>query len=172
MKKTSFSLPFAAAALAMAAGFAVTAAAQAPPAPPAGGPPPAHEHSFPKPTNLKVLPKTMTGEQLHELMHKWAGSLGTHCDHCHTTDPKNLDEHGHPRFNFADDSKPEKLTARTMYKMTEEINKNYVSKLPHADEPVSCATCHRGHEKPEHFVLPDPEHGGPHPPPGPPPTGR
>lgn len=169
MKPSSISLPVAAAALAMAASFAFTAAAQAPPAPPAGGPPPAHEHSFPKPTNLKVLPKNLTGEKLHDLMHQWAGSLGTHCDHCHTTDPKNLDEHGHPRFNFADDSKPEKLTARTMYKMTQDINKNFLSKVPNADEPVTCATCHRGHEKPEHFEIPD-QHA-PHPP-GPPPSGR
>ena len=169
MKPSSLSLPAAAIALLLAAALAVTATAPAPSAPPPAGPP--HEHSFPKPTNLKVLPKTMTGEQLHELMHKWAGSLGTHCDHCHTTDPKNLDEHGHPRFNFADDSKPEKLTARQMAKMTEDINKNYVSKIPKADEPVTCATCHRGHEKPEHFEIPDPEHG-PHPSQGPPPSGR
>jgi hypothetical protein len=153
----------------MAAALAAATVAQAPqaaPATPAGGSP--HEHSFPTPTNLKVLPKTMTGEKLHELMHHWAGSLGTHCDHCHTTDPKHLDQNGHPLFNFADDSKPEKLTARAMYRMTQDINKNYVSKIPNADEPVTCATCHRGHEKPEHFEIPDPEHG-PHSHQGPPP---
>jgi hypothetical protein len=160
LKGPSLPLSIAATALLMAA--AIASAAQAPQAaPPAGGTP----HSFPAPTNLKVLPKTMTGEKLHELMHQWAGSLGTHCDHCHTTDPNHLDQNGHPRFNFADDSKPEKLTARQMYRMTQDINKNYVSKIPNADEPVSCATCHRGHAKPEHFEIPDPEHGS-HPPPG------
>ena len=38
----------------------------------AGSPPPAHEHEhghgpMPPPTNLQVLPKTMTGEQVHEM---------------------------------------------------------------------------------------------------------
>jgi hypothetical protein len=118
-----------------------------------------HEHhDHPAPTNLKVLPKTMTGEQVHELMETWEGSLGAHCDTCHTADPKSLAPNGRPRLNFADDSKPKKETARVMYKMTNDINQNYVSMVGESGTPpaqVTCGTCHRGHLKPEPFVIPD-----------------
>ena len=101
--------------------FAQTPAAQQPPA--ATGAAPAHEHEHhPTPTNLKVLPKDMTGEQVHDLMHKWEAALGTECSTCHAADPKNIGPNGKPRLNYADDSKPEKNTARLMYRMVEDIN--------------------------------------------------
>ena len=101
-------------------------------------------------------------------MEQWAGSLGAHCSNCHAPDPKNIGPNGRPRLNFADDSKEEKLTARVMYKMTEDINVNYVSKVPSSDEPVTCGTCHRGHLGPEHFEIPKDD--GPPRPEGPPPS--
>ena len=55
------------------------------------------------------------------------GSLGAECSTCHAADPKNIGPNGKPRLNYADDSKPEKNTARLMFKMVEDINKNYVS---------------------------------------------
>ncbi len=125
--------------------------------------PPPHEHEpEPAPTNLKVLPKTFTGEQVHKIMHGWAAALGTHCDTCHTADPNHLGPNGRPRLKFADDSKPEKAQARIMYTMTEEINNNYLKKIAAAagpDEkekpkPVTCGTCHRGHVKPEAYIPP------------------
>ena len=125
--------------------------------------------SFPAPTNLKVLPKDLTGQQVRDIMEQWAGSLGVHCDTCHTADPKNLAPNGRPRMNFADDSKPEKNAARLMFTMVEDINSNYVSKLPDAGM-ATCGTCHRGHLKPEPFVIPDDDHG-PHGPMGAPPAG-
>ena len=166
MKLSSSHLTAAAAALAVAI-FAFTSAAQAP----AGGPPPKRE--FPAPINLKVLPKTLTGEQLHEIMEKWEGSLGAHCNTCHAADPKNVGPNGRPRLYFADDSKEEKLTARLMYKMTEDINGNYVSKVPNSDTTVTCGTCHRGHLDPEPYVIPEDDHDHDHPgaPQGPPPPG-
>jgi hypothetical protein len=106
---------------------------------------------------------------VHDIMEKWAGDLGAHCNTCHAADPKNIGPNGRPRLNFADDSKEEKLTARLMYKMTEDINVNYVSKVPNSDEPVTCGTCHRGHLGPEPFVIPE-EHDGPHPAQGQPPA--
>ena len=39
--------------------------------------------TFPAPANLKVLPKDLTGRQVHEIMEEWAGSLGVRCDSCH-----------------------------------------------------------------------------------------
>jgi hypothetical protein len=66
--------------------------------------------------------------QVHEIMEGFAGSLGVHCDTCHAADPKNLMPNGRPRLNFADDSKPDKKIARIMITMTQQINKDYISK--------------------------------------------
>lgn len=112
---------------------------------------------MPAPTNLKVLPKNLTGEQVGEIMRKWEAELGTECTTCHAADPKNIGPNGKPRLNFADDSKADKATARLMVKMVDDINKNYVSKLEDS-EPVTCATCHRGHLEPPKFTPPEHEH--------------
>jgi hypothetical protein len=164
LKKFSISLS---AAAALAAIFTLTSAAQNPP--PAGGPPP--PRNWPAPTNLKVLPKNLTGQQVRDIMEKWEGSLGVHCNTCHTADPNNVGPNGRPRLNFADDSKQQKATARLMYTMTEGINRDYVMKIEGAETPVACGTCHRGHLDPEPFVIPEEDHNGPRPPQGAPPAG-
>lgn len=180
MKMTSLLPPAAAVALLAAAVFAATTGAQPPqaapqtnePAPGApSGPPPQGTpgerpmRNFPPPTNLQVLPKDLTGRQVRDIMETWAGSLGVHCDFCHTADPKNIGPNGRPRLNFADDSKPDKQIARIMYSMTQQMNKDYISKAMDLDKdgmgsPVTCGTCHRGHEMPETFVVPREEHQG------------
>lgn len=152
MKPTSLSLSAAAAALLAAALFAVTTVAQAPQTAPGGPPPP--PRVFPAPTNLKVLPKNLTGQQVHDIMEQWEGSLGAHCNTCHTPDPKNIGPNGRPRLDFVDDSKPEKATARAMYTMVEDINKNHIAKIDSSGAPVTCGTCHRGHLGPEPYVIP------------------
>jgi hypothetical protein len=167
LKPSSLALPAGAVAFLTAALFAVTTIAQPPQGPPpqSGGqqfPPP--PRSFPAPTNLKVLPKNLTGQQVRDIMEIWAASLGTHCSHCHAEDPKNVGPNGRPRLNFADDTKPEKAAARLMYTMTEDINVKYVSKIPNSDMPITCGTCHRGRLSPQPFVLPEDDHEGPHPP--------
>jgi len=161
LKLPALSLPTAAAALFAAAVLAVSTVAQAPQSAqaPAGGPPP---QVHPAPTNLQVLPKNLTGQQVHEIMEQWEGSLGAHCNTCHTPDPKNIGPNGRPRLNFADDTKEEKATARKMYLMTEDINRNYVAKIDSSGAPVTCGTCHRGHLGPEPFVIP--KEDGPRPP--------
>jgi hypothetical protein len=104
---------------------------------------------------LKVLPKDFTGQQVHETMEGWAGSLGVHCDTCHAPDPAGPGPNGRVRLKFDDDSKPEKQMARIMYTMTEDIKKNYVSKVAAMDKmdtpaaPLTCGTCHRGHLDPQ-----------------------
>ncbi len=91
-------------------------------------------------------------------MEKWEADLGARCSTCHAEDPNNIAPNGRPRLNFADDSKPEKATARLMYTMTEDINRNYVGKIDTSGNPVTCGTCHRGHIGPERFVPPPGEH--------------
>lgn len=108
-------------------------------------------HQFPKPTNLKVLPKDMTGQQLHDLMQTWAGELGGRCTSCHVVDKTKTSPDGKPVLDFASDRKEEKETARKMYEMTEKINADYISKIDSSGEPVTCGTCHRGHLGPEPF---------------------
>ena len=120
---------------------------------------PGREHHWPKPTNLQVLPKNTTPEQLHKIMHGISQSLGVHCSFCHV-----INEQTH-HANFASDSKPDKNIARIMMRMTGTINAQYMSKVhdPDAkpeDTHVTCATCHRGHKMPPQFVPP-PEHHGP-----------
>jgi len=169
LKSSALVLPLCAVAL-----FAALTVAQAPdqaPAQPASPqastatPPPPRD--FPAPKNLKVLPKDLTGQQVHEIMEGWAGSLGVHCDTCHAADPNNLAPNGHPRLNFADDSKPQKDKARIMATMTREVNKSYISMIETSapNVTVTCGTCHRGHLDPPAFVIPEEDHGQHVPPP-------
>ena len=196
VKLTSLLSPAAAVALLTAAVLAATTgvqatqdqpqasapAAQTAPAPPAGGAPTRNTTSgmasggrpmrnLPAPTNLQVLPKDLTGQQVHEIMEGVAGSLGVHCDFCHAADPNNMGPNGKPRLNFADDSKNDKKIARIMFTMTQQINADYISKASAMDPDamgmkVTCGTCHRGHEMPEEYVIPKEQGPG-----GPPPAG-
>lgn len=158
LKTSSLVLSSVAAALLFAAVFAANPQAQAPQAassqPVAAATPSDHDSPHPPPTNLKVLPKNLTGEQVHGIMKGWAAALGVHCDTCHVADPGKFAPNGRPRLNFADDSRPEKSTARLMFKMTEDINGNYISMVDNSGAPVTCGTCHRGHLTPEPFAAP------------------
>src|ERR1700728_2597572 len=99
---------------AAAALLAVAVLAHAQAAPPDGTPPGGggQMRNNAAPTNLKVLPKDWTGRQVRETMATWAGSLGVSCDNCHAADTNNPGPNGRPRMNFADDSKPDKNSAR------------------------------------------------------------
>jgi mono/diheme cytochrome c family protein len=112
-------------------------------------------HTYPAPTNLKILPKDMTGAEVHELMEQWTDELGVDCANCHTRDAKEVAPNGKPKLNYADDSKEEKNTARVMYKMVESINVDFVSTVPNSGVPVDCGTCHRGQKSPELFKAGD-----------------
>ena len=120
-----------------------------PPAP-AGAP----RHAMPKPSNLQVLPKDMSGADVMKVMHSFTGQLGVGCEFCHGIDPATH------RPNFASDAKPEKATARLMMHMTADINQKYLTQVvdpDHADHPappVGCGTCHRGHSMPAEFTAP------------------
>jgi hypothetical protein len=119
--------------------------------------------TMPAPSNLQVLPKDLTGAQVHEIMEHWAGDLGVHCDTCHAADPKNVGPNGRPRLNFPSDEKDEKKMARIMYTMMEVDKKDYVAKVAAMDKmsdpaaPLTCGTCHRGNLDPAAFT-PAPEH--------------
>lgn len=108
----------------------------------------------PSPPNLKVLPKNLTDQQLHDIMQQWTVSLSVQCGACHAYDGDKTNPDGTPKLNFADDSKEMKVVARFMVTMTEQINDGYIAKLEGSGLPVTCGTCHRGRIAPEPFVGP------------------
>jgi hypothetical protein len=118
--------------------------------------PMAHEHhAMHPPTNLQVLPKDISHEDLMKLMHSYTGALGVHCSFCHMQDPATH------HMDFASDAKPEKGFARIMIKMTRNINAEYLTQIHDPDatpeqKEVTCGTCHRGMMMPEPFI-PKPE---------------
>ena len=95
--------------------------------------------------NLRVLPPNITHDELIATMRGIARSLGTRCNHCHVANLPGATE----EFDFANDAKPEKRTARTMLRMTRNINAEYISKVNAHGQTVTCFTCHRGHTVPE-----------------------
>lgn len=99
--------------------------------------------------NLKVLPKNISHEDLDKVMDSWKDALGVKCNFCHAG--KEVD--GKFKLDFASDEKPEKETARNMYKMTGKINKKMFNYKPSSETkdavpPISCITCHNGKPHP------------------------
>ncbi len=103
---------------------------------------------LPAPTNLKVLPKTMTGDDVDKLMRQYTGDLGVECGFCHAQNPTTH------IIDYPSDANPAKDTARYMITMTADLNDQYLENLPgrqYAD-PITCGTCHRGASHPTVFV--------------------
>jgi predicted trehalose synthase len=103
--------------------------------------------------NLQVLPPNITHDELIATMRGIARSLGTKCNHCHVANAPGSEE----EFDFASDAKPEKKVARTMLRMTRDVNANYVSKVNAHGQTVTCFTCHRGHTVPEVMTAQAPQ---------------
>lgn len=108
---------------------------------------PARAQDSEKFTNLKVLPKDISKDDLDAVMSGFAHGLGVRCGYCHAT------KEGSPRgeLDFPSDAKPEKTTARVMYKMLQDINKEDLPKITtkHPDRVVvECRTCHHGEPRP------------------------
>jgi cytochrome c553 len=158
VKIIRFACPAAAAACLSVIVYASSAVAQDPPQ--AGGPGPGG-HPAPPPTNLQVLPKDLTGQQVRQIMMGWSAALGVECNTCHAADANNVGANGRPRLNFASDEKDEKKMARIMYTMMEVDKSEYIAKVAALDKmdepaaPLTCGTCHRGHLDPEKFTPPD-----------------
>jgi hypothetical protein len=99
-------------------------------------------------TNLQVLPKDISPKALQEIMvEDFQDALGVGCNFCHAN------EKGSLHLDYASDEKPEKEIARSMMRMTMDINKKYFE-VEHpgiADSlmTVSCNTCHNGVPHPE-----------------------
>ncbi len=97
-----------------------------------------------KPTNLTILPKDISDEELHKVMKEYSKSLGVRCGFCHEKK-----EGTQPTMDFASDAKHEKLITRQMMEMVTSINANYLDKMGEGHfEKISCVTCHMGKTTP------------------------
>jgi hypothetical protein len=119
----------------------------------------------PKAENLKVLPKNISHRDLDRIMDTWTASLGVHCNFCHVRNDQTN------KMDFANDAKPEKETARYMFKMTSRINKKFFGAKKDSlgmvmFTGVNCNTCHNGTAHPE-VKVPERHKGPGGPPPGP-----
>lgn len=85
----------------------------------------------PNPINVQVL-TGMTTAQIWTYMQQYvSGGLGVSCQYCHNT------------ANFASDEFPQKVAARNMLWLVNDINANYIVNLPNwRGNYVQCATCH------------------------------
>lgn len=98
-------------------------------------------------TNLKVLPKDISKDDLLMTMRGFSSALGVRCGFCHARQG----EGPRAEFDWPSDAKPEKETARVMLRMTREINTDDLPKITtkHQDKvQVQCATCHHGQNRP------------------------
>jgi hypothetical protein len=120
---------------------ASVAFAQAPVQPPAGGAAAGGQRAAGPPTNLQVLPKDMSREQVLGVMQQFTASLGVQCNYCHVQEGRG------GRNDMAADDKPTKKTARQMMVFARELNEKLpavVGKSASDTTRVGCATCHRG----------------------------
>jgi tetratricopeptide (TPR) repeat protein len=96
-------------------------------------------------TNLKVLPKDISRQELQSTMRGFAFALNVRCEHCH------VEKAGGNKFemDFAADDKEAKKTARVMLEMVAAINRDYISKVTKTPPiQVQCVTCHHGLTQP------------------------
>lgn len=99
-------------------------------------------------TNLKVLPRNISREDLLATMRGFTDALGVRCGDCHVRKGEGRDA----RFDFPSDDKVMKRRARVMLRMVRTINHRFLDSLPERVVPnvsVTCMTCHGGVERPE-----------------------
>ena len=97
-------------------------------------------------TNLKILPKNVSKDELVTTMRGFSTGLGVRCNYCHAP----VDSTKGRGLNFASDAKNEKLIARTMMSMVTTINGKLVPKSGiKSPVQVGCVTCHHGVQKPQ-----------------------
>ncbi len=98
----------------------------------------AYVEQFPEPQNAQVL-TGMTTEQIWGYMQQHvSGALGVGCQYCHDVQ---ADENGTYLFN--EDTYAQKLSAREMMRLTNDLNAEFIVDLPNwRGNYVQCATCH------------------------------
>jgi len=97
--------------------------------------------------NLKLLPKDISSKELSRIMvDDFSDGIGASCNFCHAED-----KNSH-KPDYVSDANPMKEAARSMMKMTLNINRQFIHvKQPRISDSVlvvTCTTCHRGNPYP------------------------
>lgn len=86
---------------------------------------------FPEPQNVQVLQGMTTAEIWIYMQQHVSGALGVSCQYCHDIN------------NYAADPYPEKISARLMLLLVNDINSQFLSQTPGwGGRYATCATCH------------------------------
>jgi Photosynthetic reaction centre cytochrome C subunit len=98
-------------------------------------------------SHLKVLPKDTPVQDIYKIMAGMQRDLGVQCGFCHEEDPDTK------QINYASDENPRKETARSMMRMTNDINTKYLGQLGDRQyaPPITCGNCHLGQVHPPPF---------------------
>src|ERR1700682_967548 len=95
-------------------------------------------------TNLKVLSKNISDENMDFVMTSFNMQLGVNCMFCHVSKQKGYEF----SFDFASDSFLNKRVARDMLRMRMKLNKKYfdtkLTGIMTTRGRIWCKTCHRG----------------------------
>ena len=89
--------------------------------------------------NLEVLGEVPAGNLLKIMERGFSNSLGVECSHCHNTK------------RWESDELDQKLVARDMFRMVQQINGELLPSIAGLEDrqpTVNCTTCHRGDKKP------------------------
>lgn len=100
-------------------------------------------------SNLRVLPATLSKEDVRLLMKRYERDLGVSCSYCHVEDRETS------VIDYASDDNPRKHTARLMIAMLEDINGKHLAQLGgdrRYSLPVTCGSCHQGRSSPPEFL--------------------
>lgn len=94
--------------------------------------------------NLRVLPDSLSRDELTAIMRGFTEALGVRCSFCHVR--------ADDAWDFPSDANAHKDVARGMIAMTRQINHELlpsIDGLGHDGAPqVTCYTCHRGNAHP------------------------
>lgn len=99
--------------------------------------------------NVQVLKNITAGELVAKMDKEYGEGLGWNCTNCHR-----LASQG----NWASDTSNNKVRARFMQQMQNDINTAQLPKLFPKDTPkIGCASCHRGYNEPPppSYLLPE-----------------
>jgi hypothetical protein len=101
------------------------------------------------PTNLQVLPASLSQFELRDLMKQYERDLGVSCNYCHVEDRDS------GVIDYATDDNPRKHTARIMIAMLDDINGTHLTQLGgdrRYAAAVTCGSCHQGRANPQAFA--------------------
>lgn len=92
-------------------------------------------------SNLKILPKDISDDDLKGVMRDFNAALGVKCSYCHAPGADG-------KMDFASDANEIKNVARDMMQMTKGINKKYFDEKDPQNFQVNWMTCHNGNANP------------------------